>query len=153
MALLEITELPAKGALLGLDPGTRTIGVAVSDATQLIASPVETIQRSKKLAPSLQRLFEIYDERLCKGIVIGMPLNLNGEAGPRAQSVRAFARNLSHHRDVPYAYWDERLSTQAVERTLLEADASRARRSEVVDKMAAAFILQGAIDRLAEREE
>lgn len=150
MPLVALNELPESGALLGLDPGTRTIGIAACDDTRLIASPVETIVRNKKLAPSLDRLFALYDERQCVGIVLGMPLNMDGTAGPRAQSVRAFARNLLERRDVPVVYWDERLSSAAVERTLLEADASRARRSEVIDKMAAAYILQGAIDRLAE---
>ena len=95
-------------------------------------------------------MFALYDERECVGLVVGMPYNMDGTPGPRAQSVRAFCRNVLEKRDVPLAYWDERLSTAAVERTLLEADASRARRAEVIDKMAAAFILQGAIDRLAE---
>ena len=150
MPLVALNELPESGALLGLDPGTRTIGIAACDDTRLIASPVETIVRNKKLAPSLDRLFALYDERQCVGIVLGMPLNMDGTTGPRAQSVRAFARNLLERRDIPVVYWDERLSSAAVERTLLEADASRARRSEVIDKMAAAYILQGAIDRLAE---
>ena len=147
---MDLMDLPASGALLGLDPGTRTVGVAACDANRLIASPVETIPRERKLAPVLDRLFHLYDDRKCVGIVIGMPLNLNGSPGPRAQSVRAFGRSILERRDVPVAWWDERMSTMAVERTLLEADASRERRAEVIDKMAAAFILQGAVDRLAE---
>ncbi len=150
MALIQIQDLPSTGALLGLDPGTRTIGVAACDKGRLIASPLETIAKGKKLAPALQRLFELYDERECVGMIIGMPLNMDGSPGPRAQSVRAFSRNLLERRDIPLAFWDERLPTAAVERTLIEADASRARRAEVIDKMAAAYILQGAIDRLAE---
>ena len=150
MALVDLFELPLSGALLGLDPGTRTIGVATCDSLRIIASPVETLTRVKKLKPSLNRLFEIYDERGCVGLVVGMPFNMDGSAGPRAQSVRAFVRNVLETRDIPIAYWDERLSTAAVERTLLDADASRARRAEVIDKMAASYILQGAIDRLAE---
>lgn len=147
---MKLEDLPKSGSLLGLDPGEKTIGVAVCDALRLIGSPVETIAKTKKLAPALTRLFEIYDDRNCVGVVIGMPVNMDGSPGPRAQSVRAFCRNILEKRDIPCAFWDERLSTAAVERTLLEADASRARRAEVIDKLAAAYILQGAIDRLAE---
>ncbi|MEM6626946.1 MAG: Holliday junction resolvase RuvX [Pseudomonadota bacterium] len=150
MSVCELIDLPPRGALLGLDPGTKTIGVAASDGGRLIASPVETIPKGKKLAPALARLWEIVDEREAAGLVVGLPKNMDGSEGPRAQSVRAFARNVLAGRDVPLAFWDERLSTAAVERTLLEADASRARRGEVVDKLAAAYILQGALDLLAE---
>ena len=149
MALVALEDLPDQGALLGLDPGTKTIGVAACDSTRLIASPIKTIERTKKLGPSITELFTFYDERACVGLVIGMPVNMDGSPGPRAQSVRAFGRNLLERRDIPLAYWDERMSTQAVTRVLLDADASRARRAQVVDKMAAAYILQGAIDRLA----
>lgn len=149
MAIVELNELPPFGPLLGLDPGTKTIGVAAADATRTIASPLETIKRSKKLAPSLVRLFELYDERSCVGLVMGLPVNMDGSHGPRVQAVKALSRNILEKRDVPIAFWDERLSTAAVERTLLEADTSRAKRAEVVDKMAASYILQGAIDRLA----
>ncbi|MCG8440827.1 MAG: Holliday junction resolvase RuvX [Caulobacterales bacterium] len=147
MPLLDLRQLPPEGPLLGLDPGTKTIGVAAADATRVIASPLETVKRGK-LAADAARLFALYDERACVGLVIGLPLNMDGSEGPRAQSVRAFARNLMAVRDAPAAFWDERLSTAAVERTLLAADASRARRKEVVDAMAAAYILQGALDRL-----
>ena len=151
MPLVSLTDLPQKGALLGLDPGEKTIGVAACDANRLIASPIETIPRGKKLAPSLERLFALYDGRLCGGLVMGHPINMDGSQGPRSQHARALARSIIERRDIPVALWDERLSTAGVERVLLEADASRARRNEVVDKLAATWILQGAIDRLAER--
>ena len=149
MAIIDLNKLPSSGALLGLDPGTKTIGVAVADATRLIASPLETIKRGKKLAPSLTRLFELYDDRSCVGLIMGLPINMDGSHGPRVQAVKALARNIIEKRDVPIAFWDERLSTAAVQRTLLEADTSRAKRAEVIDKMAAAYILQGAIDRMS----
>jgi putative Holliday junction resolvase len=150
MPLVSLTDLPAKGALLGLDPGTKTIGVAGCDPSRLIASPLETIVRGKQLAPALDRLFQLYDERRCAGIVLGLPMNMDGTEGPRAQSARALARNILERRDVPLTMWDERLSTAGAERALIEADASRARRDELIDKLAAAWILQGAIDRLNE---
>ena len=150
MPLVSLTDLPAKGALLGLDPGSKTIGVASCDPTRLIASAVETIVRGKKLAPSLDELFALYDQRRCVGLVMGLPVNMDGSEGPRAQSARSLATNILARRDVPLAFWDERLSTAGVERALLEADASRARREDVVDKLAAAWMLQGAIDRLNE---
>ena len=147
MSLYELTDLPANGALLGLDPGTKTIGIAVSDGARIAATPLETVKRSKFKADA-EQVFALYDDRQCTGIVLGMPINMDGSSGPRAQSVRAFANNLLNFRDVPLAFWDERLSTVAVERTLLEADTRRSRRREVIDKMAAAYILQGALDRL-----
>jgi len=150
MPLVSLTELPPKGALLGLDPGSKTIGVAGCDPTRLIASPIETIVRGKKLAPALDQLFTLYDARKCAGIVVGLPINMDGTEGPRAQSARSLARNIIERRDIPLALWDERLSTAGAERALLEADASRARRAELIDKLAAAWILQGAIDRLHE---
>jgi putative holliday junction resolvase len=150
MPLVSLTELPAKGALLGLDPGSKTIGVAGCDAGRMIAGPIETIIRGKKLAPALDRLFEIYDARKSVGLVVGLPINMDGSEGPRAQSVRALVRNILERRDAPVALWDERLSTAGAERALLEADTSRARRDELIDKVAAAWILQGAIDRLNE---
>ncbi len=145
MPLVSLSELPREGALLGLDPGTKTIGVAACDPSQLIASPVETVKRVK-FGVDAGRVFALYDERACVGMVLGLPLNMDGGEGPRAQSVRAFARNLMGLRDAPICLWDERLSTAAVERTLLAADASRAKRAAVIDKLAAAFILQGALD-------
>jgi putative Holliday junction resolvase len=150
MPLVSLAELPPKGALLGLDLGTKAIGVAASDQSRLIASPVDTIIRGKRLGPVLDKLFELYDGRKCAGLVVGLPVNMDGTEGPRAQSARTFVINLRQRRDIPVALWDERLSTAAVERALIEADTSRQRRGEIVDKLAAAWILQGAIDRLAE---
>ena len=135
------------GTLMGIDPGSKTYGLAVSDSTRLIATPVETIRR-KKFALDAARIFQIYDQRQCTGIIIGYPVNMDGSAGPRCQSVRDFASNLLNMRDIPVLLWDERLSTAAVTRTLLEADASRAKRAQNVDKLAAAYILQGLLDRL-----
>ncbi|MEO1612525.1 MAG: Holliday junction resolvase RuvX [Pseudomonadota bacterium] len=140
--------LPADRPLAGLDLGTKTIGVALSDARRSVASPAETIKRTKFTADA-NALFALAASREVAGYVLGLPRNMDGSEGPRCQSTRAFARNLSRLTDAPIAFWDERLSTVAVERTLLEADQSRKRRAEVVDKMAAAFILQGALDRLA----
>jgi putative Holliday junction resolvase len=149
MPVLPLLELPAAGALLGLDPGATAIGVAACDPGRLIASPVATLTRGKRLAPVLDQLFEMYDARACVGLVVGHPINMDGSDGPRAQSARALARSIVERRDVPVAMWDERLSTAAVERALLAVDASRQRRDDLVDKLAAAWILQGAIDRLA----
>ena len=148
MALMDLSDLPATGTLLGIDPGTKTLGLATCDALRLTASPKEVIRRTK-LAADLEALFRVYDASTCVGMVVGLPLNLDGSAGPRAQSVRAFVRNLIAHRDVPVAYQDERLTTAEAERAMIEADLSRARRKELIDKSAAAIILQAAIDRLA----
>ncbi len=137
----------AAGPLLGLDLGTKTIGVAASDIRRQIASPVETLPRGK-FGADAARLIALAEGRTARGFVIGLPRNMDGSEGPRAQATRAFARNLCRATGLPVALWDERLSTVAVERTLLEADASRRRRAEVVDKMAAAYILQGALDRI-----
>lgn len=136
---------------MGLDPGEKRIGIAVSDATRLIASPLDVVAR-KKFAEDAARIWTLFDARQCVGLVIGLPLNMDGSAGPAAQSARAFARNLLAQRDGPVLMWDERLSTTAASRALLEADASRARRAEVIDKMAAAYMLQGALDAMKERE-
>jgi putative Holliday junction resolvase len=138
--------LPGGGRLLGLDVGTKTIGVALCDAGWTIATPAELIRRGKFTA-DLEKLRTIASAQLAKGLVIGLPLNLDGSDSPRTQSVRAFARNLAPLA-LPILLWDERWSTQAVTRTLLDADASRARRAELVDKIAAAYILQGALDAL-----
>ena len=140
--------MPPLGALAGLDIGTKTIGVAVSDGLRSVATPLETIRRTK-FRDDAARLLEIVRARAITGVVLGLPRNMDGSEGPRAQSARAFARNLSHLTDVPIGFWDERLSTVAAERALLEADTSRARRKEVIDHVAAGFILQGALDRLA----
>ncbi len=140
--------LPRTGAVAGLDLGEKTIGVAVSDRLRSVATPVTTIRR-KKFGVDAAALFEIVAGREAVGILMGLPLNMDGSEGPRCQSTRAFARNLARLTDLPIGFWDERLSTVAAERALLEADASRARRSEVIDHVAAGFILQGALDRLA----
>lgn len=137
-----------RGALMGLDPGTKTIGVAVSDALRMTATGLETIRRTR-FTRDVTRLQQIIAGRGIGGIVIGLPRNMDGSEGPRTQSVRSFARNLAEHVDQPIAFWDERLTTAAAERMLIAADASRKRRAEVIDKMAAALILQGALDRLA----
>jgi len=148
LALGELdTSLPPAAALIGLDLGTKTIGVAVSDLGRRIASPLVLINRVK-FTQDAEALAKIIAERQVAAIVIGLPLNMDGSEGPRAQATRAFVRNLLPKIEIPIAFWDERLSTVAVTRTLLEADTSRKRRGELVDKMAAAFILQGALDRL-----
>jgi len=141
-------SLKSGRALIGLDLGTKTIGVAVSDGLLSVASPLETIKRSKYTADAA-RLSELIAKRDIAGIVLGLPFNMDGSEGPRCQSTRAFARNFAHQSDLPITYWDERLSTVAAERALLEADASRKRRAEVIDNIAAAYILQGALDRLS----
>ena len=143
--------LPPQGALIGVDPGEKRIGVAACDGGRLIASAVDTIARSK-FAADAAAIFKHYDARKCVGLVIGLPLNMDGSSGPAAQAARAFARNLLAQRDAPLLLWDERLSTAAVTRTLIEADASRRRRADVVDKLAAAYMLQGAVDALQERQ-
>ena len=142
-----LAGLPASGKLMGLDLGTKTIGVAISDGLRMAATPVETIHRTK-FTKDAERLLALIDENAVVGIVIGLPLNMDGSEGPRVQSTRAFVRNLGQKTDLPVAFWDERLSTAAVTRTLIEADMSRAKRGAVVDKLAAAYILQGALDRL-----
>ncbi len=141
------TSLPPNGPIAGLDLGTVTIGVAISDRRRGVASPVETIRR-KKFTIDAQKLLDLLKSREAHGIVLGMPMNMDGSEGPRCQATRAFARNLEKLTDLPITYWDERLSTVAAERALLEADTSRKRRSEVIDHVAAGFILQGALDRL-----
>jgi putative Holliday junction resolvase len=144
---LPITDLPASGKLLGLDLGTKTIGVAISDAMRYSATPLETIKRTK-FTQDAERLIALAQENNAVGIVLGLPLNMDGSEGPRVQSTRAFARNLARLLPLPLAYWDERLSTSAVTRMMIEADLRRDRRAEVVDKLAASYILQGALDRL-----
>jgi len=142
-----IIHLPPRGALLGLDLGTKTIGVAVSDPDRRLSAGVETIAR-KTFTADAARLLSLAAERHAAGFVLGLPLNMNGTEGPRAQSTRAFARNLANLTELPIAFWDERLSTAAVERDLIAADASRAKRAAVIDQHAASFILQGALDYL-----
>lgn len=133
--------------LMGLDLGTKTIGVATSDRTRQIATPVETVER-KKFTADAARLLELAGRENIGLFVLGLPINMDGSEGPRAQSTRAFARNLSRLTPIPIAFWDERLSTAAVQRMLIQADASRAKRHSVVDKLAAAWILQAALDSL-----
>jgi putative Holliday junction resolvase len=147
MAILDLPDLPSTGALLALDPGSKTIGVAVADPTRAVASALETIRR-KKFAEDAARIFALYDDRACTGLIVGLPLNMDGSEGPRAQSARALGRNLLKLRDVPLAFADERLTTAGAERALLEADASRARRAQVIDAAAAAYLLQGVLERL-----
>ena len=139
---------PERGALVGLDLGTKTIGVAVSDPDRRLATGVETVKR-KAFKADAARLLAIAAERNAVGFVLGLPINVDGSEGPRAQSTRAFARNFAGLTALAIALWDERLSTAAVERDLIAADASRAKRAKVIDQHAAAFILQGALDRLA----
>lgn len=139
--------LPPTGGLLGLDLGTKTIGVATSDPDRRIASPVKTLKRGK-FTVGLAELRELINERQTAGLVMGLPINMDGTSGPRAQSSRTFGRNLSRELELPVLLWDERLSTAAVERELISIDTSRKRRAEVIDAMAANFILQGALDRL-----
>jgi putative Holliday junction resolvase len=143
----DLASLPATGALLGLDLGEKTIGLALSDARRQIASPLRTIARTKFRADATALVAEAKAHAVV-GLVLGLPLNMDGSEGPRAQATRAFARNLAALTDLPIAFWDERLSTVAVTQTMLDADLSRKRRAEIVDKLAAAYILQGALDRL-----
>ena len=155
MAVVDLTELPALlprySALIGLDLGEKTIGVAVSDVTRMVASPLELIRKTKFTADA-ERLFKLMDGRQVSALIIGLPVNMDGTEGPRAQSCRAFARNLERLRPVNVAFWDERLSTSAVERFLIEdLDLNRKRRAQVVDRTAAAWILQGALDRVRDQ--
>jgi putative holliday junction resolvase len=137
-----------RGALIGLDLGTKTIGVAVSDPNRRLATAVATIAR-KAFSQDAARVLELANERRAIGFVLGLPINMDGSEGPRAQSTRSFARNFARMTTLPIGLWDERLSTAAVERDLIAADVSRAKRAAVIDAHAAAFILQGALDRLA----
>ena len=140
--------LPPHRALIGLDLGEKTIGVAISDGFLSVASPFETIRR-RKFGLDAARLLDIVAERNVGGIILGLPRNMDGSEGPRCQSTRAFARNLERLTDLPIGFWDERLSTVAAEKALLEADATRKRRAEVIDNIAASYILQGVLDRLS----
>jgi len=149
LPLIETARLlPPRGTLIGLDLGTKTIGVAASDPDRKLAAAVETIKRTNFTADAA-RLLQLAAERNAVGIVLGLPINMDGSEGPRAQSTRAFARNLAARTELPIALWDERLSTAAVERELISTDMSRKRRADVIDQHAAVFILQGALDRLA----
>jgi putative Holliday junction resolvase len=154
--LVPIEDLPPflarEARLLGLDVGTKTVGMALSDVTRSIATPYHTVRRTK-FTEDAQVIAAAIKEHDVGAVVIGLPINLDGSEGPRAQSTRAFARNLAARIEVPILFWDERLSTAAVERHLIEADASRKRRAQVIDRMAAAYILQGALDRLKRLSE
>ena len=140
-------ELQSNNSLIGLDLGTKTIGVEVSDIILSVATPIKTIKR-KKFSIDADQLLGIISIKICCGIVFGLPKNMDGSEGPRAQSTRAFARNFSKKTPLPISFWDERLSTVAAEKALLEADTTRKRRAEVIDHVAAAYILQGFLDRL-----
>ena len=146
------TALPPFTALMGLDLGDKTIGVAVSDKMGSVATPLETVKR-RKFGLDAERLEALIDAREIGGLILGLPRNMDGSEGPRCQSTRAFARNFAARREIPIGFWDERLSTVAAERALLEADTSRRRRAEVIDHVAAAYILQGALDRLRHLKE
>ena len=149
-ALRDAVSSPQR--LLGLDLGSKTIGLALSDTTWRIASPLETIRR-KKFTPDVERLFALVDEHDVGGLVLGLPMNMDGSEGPRCQSTRAFADNVIGKRDIPITFQDERLSTAAVQRMLIdEMDSTRKRRGELVDKLAAAYILQGLLDRLNRKQ-
>lgn len=152
VAIEAFLDLPRHARLLGLDLGTKTIGLALSDLGRQVATPLETIARVK-FGLDAAALLKIATKHEVAGLVIGLPLNMDGTEGPRVQSTRAFVRNLAPLTTLPILFWDERMSTLAVTRTLLDADASRAKRAAVVDKMAAAYILQGALDRLMRLED
>lgn len=140
-------SLPSHTALIGLDLGDKTIGVAVTDGMRTVATPLETVKR-KKFGIDAARLIEIITDRNIGGVILGLPRNMDGSEGPRCQSTRAFARNFEKLSPLPIGFWDERLSTVAAEKALLEADTSRKRRAEVIDHVAASYILQGVLDRL-----
>lgn len=139
--------LPSNRAICGLDFGDKTIGIAISDLRRMVATPAETLRRVK-FTEDATRLLALLTARDIRGIILGLPLNMDGSTGPRVQATQAFARNLARLTDLPIAFWDERLSTVAAERALLEADTSRKRRKEVIDAVAAGYILQGALDRM-----
>ena len=148
MAIITIDELrETTGALLGVDPGTKTLGLAISDRTRLIATPLKTIHR-EKFTLDARHLLQVYADNQASALIVGLPINMNGTHGPRTQSVRDFCANLLKLQDLPIFLWDERLSTLAVTRGMLEADMSRKKRKENVDKLAASYILQGVLDRL-----
>jgi len=142
-----LAAIPASGRIMGLDLGTKTIGVAISDGMRYSATPLETIKRTKFTADAI-RLDELIVQNAIVAVILGLPLNMDGSEGPRVQSTRAFARSLAQRIALPIAFWDERLSTSAVTRMMIQADLRRDRRAEVVDKLAASYILQGALDRL-----
>lgn len=142
-----LESIPPTGRIMGLDLGTKTIGVAISDGMRYSATPLETIKRTKFTQDAI-RLEELVAQNAIAAIILGLPLNMDGSEGPRVQSTRAFARSLAQRISLPIAFWDERLSTSAVTRMMIDADLRRDRRAEIVDKLAASYILQGALDRL-----
>lgn len=142
-----LAAIPPTGKIMGLDLGTKTIGIAISDGMRYSATPLETIKRTK-FTQDAERIIQLISENQVVALLLGLPLNMDGTEGPRVQSTRAFARNLAPKVNLPIAFWDERLSTSAVTRMMIEADMRRDRRAEVVDKLAASYILQGALDRL-----
>ena len=154
MTLMSLDELAnvlsVTHRLIGLDPGSKTVGMALSDLSRMVASPAEQLNRGK-FADLVARIQALIEAEQVGGIIVGLPLNMDGSTGPSAQSARNFAENLAERLNIPVALWDERLSTAAVERTLINADLSRRRRAELIDKLAAAYILQGALDYLARR--
>ncbi|MBT3593572.1 Holliday junction resolvase RuvX [Hellea sp.] len=148
MSLIDLEELKkTTGSLIGVDPGTKTLGIASSDITRLIATPFTTIKRTK-FSLDAEKLFSIYDQYKASAIIMGLPINMNGSYGPRSQSVKDFCSNLIRVRNIPIFLWDERLSTLAVKRGMIDADLSREKQKKNVDKLAAAYILQGLLDRL-----
>ena len=147
MPVVDLFDLPAKGVLIGLDPGTKTLGVAATDLSRILCSPVETVPKLK-LAPALTRFFEIWDERGGVGLVVGLPLNTDGTQGPRVQSVRTLVSNLLKVRDIPVAFQDERYSTVAADELVRELSFTEQRRADRIDAMAAAMILHAALERL-----
>lgn len=153
MSIVDITELraalPTGTVIAGLDLGTKTIGIAISDLGLRFATPRKLIRRGKKFAGDAEALLQVLQNERCGAIIIGLPLNMDGSEGPRAQSTRAFIRNLLRLDGRPITFWDERLSTVAAERSMIDADVSRKQRAERLDSAAAAFILQGALDRLS----
>jgi putative holliday junction resolvase len=155
MPLCNPTDLTAllkpRERLLGLDVGTKTIGMALSDTTRMVATPLDTIRRTR-FRDDVKRLLAEIDRHGVGGVIVGLPISLDGSEGPRAQGVRQFAKNLLAHRDLPLALWDERLSTAAVEREMIAADLTRKRRAEIIDKVAAAYILQGLLDRIRQTD-
>ena len=147
-----IDAIPPGKRVLGLDIGDKTIGLAISDPLFMIASPLKTLQRGKKLAPSVQEIKDFAQNEEIGGLLAGLPISMDGSEGPRSQATRDLARELASQLDLPYTFWDERLSTAAIERILVsEADMTRSRRKDVVDKMAASYILQGALDSVTGR--
>jgi putative Holliday junction resolvase len=150
MPVVDLFDLPAKGVLIGLDPGTKTLGVAATDPSRILASPVETITKVK-LAPALERFFKVYDDRGAVGLVAGLPLNTDGTQGPRVQSVRTLVSNLLKVRDIPVAFQDERYSTVIADEIVRELSFTEQRRTDRIDAMAAAMILRAALEQLESR--